>query len=114
MHELSVTKQIIEMIKEECNKNKIVSPKNITIELGLLTTYKSEPIQYYFGTLKEEHPLLKDAVLNIIEVPGKIRCNACDEITTVNEELAAFCPVCDATDITITQGKDLKLKSISD
>ncbi len=70
MHELSITRQLIEMITKEC-ESKIKKVKAITAELGQLTSYKKEPVLFYFDALKKDSPLVRNAKLLINETEGK-------------------------------------------
>ena len=40
------------------------------MDIGNLTTYKEEPIIYYFEILKKESELLKDSTIVVNSVPG--------------------------------------------
>lgn len=62
MHELEVTKAIIKVAEEECLANDIRA-REIKIRLGTLTSYKSEPIRYYYDLLKTGSESLADSVL---------------------------------------------------
>ncbi|MBN2422589.1 hydrogenase maturation nickel metallochaperone HypA [Candidatus Woesearchaeota archaeon] len=112
MHELSITKDLIELIKSECNKNKITNPKNIVLELGSLTTYKKEPILYYYNILKKEQPLLHNSALIINEIQAEMQCNGCNKKSKIKTIYDIFCPCCDSTNIEIIQGRDIRLLEI--
>ena len=113
MHELAVTKNIIEMILSESRKNNI-TPRLINAELGMLTTYKKDPILFYFDAMKKEHSLLSDSTLIIKEIKGKIRCKDCNKESNVTEQYLLFCPECNSFNITIIEGKDFKIRNIED
>ena len=80
MHELATTRNLIALTIEECKKNRVFAPKRITTELGKLTTYKKEPIEYYFKLLKAETKILETT--KVILALGKIAfdayCNVCN------------------------------------
>lgn len=69
MHELAVTKGIVEDVLKASHENNII-PKEIYIEIGSLTTYEKEPIEYYFSLLKKDHEEFSEAKLNIKIVEG--------------------------------------------
>jgi hydrogenase nickel incorporation protein HypA/HybF len=112
MHELSATNHLIELISNECQINKIKSPKKIIVELGMLTTYKKDPILFYFDLIKKDIKLLKNSKLVIKEVKGKILCNKCKKESVINEAIMIFCQKCNSGDVEIINGKDLILKEI--
>jgi Zn finger protein HypA/HybF involved in hydrogenase expression len=69
MHELAITQTLCQQIQEAAQQNGI-TPTKATIHVGEITTYKKEPLLYYFDILKSDYPLLKELTLNIIEVPA--------------------------------------------
>ena len=71
MHELAITKEIVELILEECKRRKIKSVKNIKIEIGNMTTYKKNPILHYFEIIKKENQVTKNANLKVKEIKGE-------------------------------------------
>ena len=112
MHELSITRKLVEMIKSECKENNIDNPKKIVVEVGKLTNYKKQPIKFYFDLLKKEEDLIKNSELILNTIPGKIKCNNSGKKSQVDFEVMIFCPECDSHDVEIIEGKDIKLKEI--
>jgi hydrogenase nickel incorporation protein HypA/HybF len=112
MHELSITKTLIEMAQKECAQNNIAALSRIIVELGELTAYKSEPMLFYFNILKKENPVLRDTGLEIKTIRGRIRCNSCNNDSNIQEAFIMICPLCSSADVEILQGKDLILKQI--
>ena len=108
MHELSITKKIIEIIEKE-SKTRNIIPKTVHLELGQLSSYKKEPIIFYFDCMKSG--LIKDTEMVIIELCGKVKCNSCQKVTKI-KELEMFCPECSSTNIEIVQGRDIKIKEM--
>ena len=111
MHELAITKNLIETIISECNEQKII-PRKIITDLGALTSYKKEPIMFYYDILKKEKKLLFDAKLEINFIKGRILCNSCNSETEIEEDIILLCPKCESTDIKIVEGKEFKLREI--
>ena len=112
MHEHGITNEVIHQILHYCEDNDIRNPKRINVELGMLTTYKKDPVLFYFEGAKEKYPILKNAVLNIKEIKGKICCNNCKKENYVESSPLILCPICDSADIKIIQGKDIIIISI--
>ena len=107
MHELSITQELIRKILKESKY-----PKKVVIELGDLTSYKKEPLLFYFDALKKDEERLKDAKIQIIQVPGKILCKGCNKESLTGYAVMLFCPECKSPDIEIIAGKDVLLKEI--
>lgn len=64
MHELEITRELISMIKAECKKHGL-SPRRAVVTVGELTSYKEEPIIYYFNLLKDEELRYTELSINI-------------------------------------------------
>jgi len=112
MHELAITKSLIDMINCECRKNNIKKPKKVFCELGILTSFRSDPILFYFDELKKGKDILQDIELEIDEIFGRIKCNSCNQISTIKEEFILLCPNCDSSDVDIIEGQDFRIKEI--
>jgi hydrogenase nickel incorporation protein HypA/HybF len=113
MHELAVTKSLIESIKQEIKKHGIKKPKQIVLELGSLTGYMSDSISFYFDNLKHEVPELKDAELKIHNVDAKVECKDCRKEGKVEDCCLIMCPVCDSTNVEVVEGKDFILRKVT-
>jgi len=111
MHEHSITKNIVVMVVKECQKNNL-RPKKVVVELGSLTTYKKEPIMFYFEALKKDFDVLEDAKLEINEVKGMVNCNKCTKESEVEDPSFIICRHCKSHDVKIVQGKDFIIKEI--
>ena len=112
MHELGIINQLIRSITEEAKKNKIKKIKKVVIELGSLTSYKKEPISFYFDSLKLDHNLIKESVLTIKEINGKVKCNKCKKESDLKDPYLIYCDKCESHDVEIIQGKDFLIKEI--
>ena len=114
MHELSITKSLIRDVKQACEINQISAAKSIIVELGLLTTYKKEPIIHYFNALKPNSPIILNAELVVKEIPGKIHCKNCQRELEVSDTTQICCTKCESFDVVIIGGMEIKLKSITE
>jgi len=107
MHELSITKELIRITLEESK-----CPHTIKVKLGRLTSYRKDPIIFYFDQLKNDHEVLKNSTLDIEEIDGQIKCNHCKKESIVNDPTMIFCPLCESSDITFIKGQDIVVESI--
>lgn len=112
MHELNVTEKLAENIIEICKVKKIGKPKIVNLDLGELTTYKKDQIEYYFNIIQKEYLLLKEVKLNIKEIPGKIFCHACQKESRIIDLTEILCKHCQSNQIEIIQGKDFNIASL--
>lgn len=108
-----ITEDLIRMIvqaNQEQNRNKgNFKISYVLCELGKLTTYKQEPILFYYDILKKDVDFLKDSTLKINVINGKIICNKCKKKTEIDEPFELFCSKCNSDDVKIIQGQDFKI-----
>ena len=114
MHEHSITNQVVHQILHACEDAGMGNAKKISVELGLLTGYKADSVLFYFDSIKKDWNIIKDAELNIIEIPGKILCRSCKKELIVESSPLILCPNCESTNVKVLQGKDVVIKSIED
>jgi hydrogenase nickel incorporation protein HypA/HybF len=114
MHELSITKDIMKMLEEECIKNKISHPRKIYLELGKFTNYKSDPIKFYFDALKKESDLLSQSEVVIEDIDCIIECNECHKECLIEDPIMIFCLHCRSSDVRIISGKEFNIRAIEE
>ena len=102
MHELDITKSLVKAIEKYSKE-----PKEVIVELGVLSTYSKEPILFYFENFKKG-----DTKLVINEIPGKLHCKDCQKHSEVDNALMMMCPECESINIDVIDGKDVKIKEI--
>ncbi len=112
MHELAITKKIMQMIEDEVKKKKTGNPKVVTIEVGYLTTFKSFVIKQLFDVLKKDSKFFKETELIAIEIPGIVKCKDCGAKREVEEPFFMLCPSCTSTNIEVVQGDDIKIREM--
>lgn len=107
MHERSISESLLSMVLKRSK-----SPKKVFVELGALTTFKPDPIHFYFDQFKKAHVNLQTTELHIEEVEGILLCNECKKESKVLDQTLLFCPLCESFDTEVVQGKDFILKEI--
>ncbi|MBR9676024.1 hydrogenase maturation nickel metallochaperone HypA [Candidatus Woesearchaeota archaeon] len=112
MHEHSITNEVVHQIVHACEDNKIASPKRIVVRVGELTSYKKDPILFYFEAVKKSVDVLRDASLIVEMVEGKIKCGECSEKSVVEASPLILCPKCESADVKVLEGDQVKIVSI--
>ena len=110
MHELSIVMSMVDIVEDELKKSDAARVLEIELEIGTLSGVIIEAMEF---ALEEgvKNTVLSDAEKKIIQIPGKARCNKCNnEFTT--DDLFTPCPKCGSFDSTIIQGEELRIKSI--
>jgi hydrogenase nickel incorporation protein HypA/HybF len=106
MHELGLTQEIIEIVKEAARERKV---KRVVLEIGKLSCVLPDAVQFCFD-LCAEGTVAEGAELEIIQPSGVGRCRRCKETFPLDSALA-YC-VCGSLDIEWISGEELRVKSV--
>ncbi len=125
MHELSITKSILDTVLSVAEKHHAKKVLEVNLEIGDLTFLNMDQIKFWFGILSKD-TIIKGAVLNITKIPIKVKCLDCsyegesgyfgEEIHSL-ELLSNFtppleCKHCGSTNISVVSGKERMIKNI--
>lgn len=110
MHEMSITRSMLEIARREMKSNGIHSLKKLKVRIGELTAVEPDSLRFCFDVAIKGTPF-EGAVLEIEEVPLGGRCRACE----TGFRITAFdnrCPKCGSTDIERVSGHELDIISM--
>ncbi|WGT68432.1 hydrogenase maturation nickel metallochaperone HypA [cyanobacterium endosymbiont of Epithemia clementina EcSB] len=107
MHELGITQNIVAIVAEHA---KGLSVKRVTLEVGQLSTIMADAIRFCFDICCEG-TVLEDASLEIIEVPGRGKCQDCGAEINLSQPFGT-CDCCHSVKLDIIQGQELKIKEM--
>lgn len=110
MHELSLCRNLIDIIQEEVRVKKYNKVKCIILEIGALACVEKQALLFSFdivakGTVAEQ------AILQFIEIPAEAKCKQCENIFVVTQ-YAESCKKCGNMYLEIIKGKDLLIKEM--
>jgi hydrogenase nickel incorporation protein HypA/HybF len=110
MHELSLAMDVIDLVKQEANKNGITVVEEILIEIGDLSGVEAN---IFFSALQMvvKDTLLENATIKINRTPGKGRCKSCN----LEFEMKTFfdqCPQCQSFTSEIIDGQEFRVVSL--
>lgn len=105
MHELSIIQDIFETLESSALENGIDQIKRVRLVVGRLTAAQPSALQFGFEALKEGHPLLSQAVLEIEERDVRARCRKCD-LDFVLDEGRFCCPECGSYEVELKSGRE--------
>jgi len=71
MHELAITKQLVEDIKKLVAERNLKQVQRVVVEIGDKTSYKLDPMKYYFDQLKIQENALRETKFAGSEVNGR-------------------------------------------
>ncbi len=110
MHELSVTKSILDICLSESGKNGLKKINEINIKLGKFSTFVPECIISYFKIISKG-TIAENARLNFNIVKLKVRCPACNQTSEIDEPVFN-CPRCGQPGLEILEGREFFIESI--
>lgn len=110
MHEMSVTRSMLEIVRREMAANNIKRLTKLRLRVGELTAIEPEALRFSFE-VSIKGTSLEGALLEIEEAPLTGRCRRCSE----EFRITAFenrCPRCASTEIERISGHELDIISI--
>ncbi|WP_267382778.1 hydrogenase maturation nickel metallochaperone HypA [Cyanobacterium sp. uoEpiScrs1] len=107
MHELGITRNVVAIVAEHA-KGLLV--KRVTLEIGQLSTVMVDSIYFCFDICCQG-TVLEGATLEIIEVPGRGKCQNCGAEVNLSQPFGS-CDCCHSVKLDIIQGQELKIKEI--
>ncbi len=110
MHELSIAREIIEIVEAEVARLNLTRVETVNIRLGALTGVNPDALAFSFEASVVDTSL-DGARLVIEKVPIKGRCRTCQAGFEV-EEFVFLCPKCASGDLEITSGEELDINHL--
>lgn len=110
MHELAITKGILNFALEEAAKRGAARVTALTISVGALSGIVPECIETYFE-LVAEGTLAEGATLTFHRIPAQVRCTDCK----AESELPDFrlrCPACTSRKVELLSGREAYIESM--
>lgn len=110
MHELSIAINIVDIAVKEAEKAEAKRITDLDIDVGTLSGVVIEALEF---ALQEavKNSILEQAKITINEIHAKAHCNECRKVVGVTYLFEA-CPHCQSMDLTLTQGQELRVKSL--
>jgi hydrogenase nickel incorporation protein HypA/HybF len=111
MHEMGIAMQIVEIAVASIPSDlKNVQVKRVNLKVGKLAAVVPESLQFCFQIVIQD-TLLRDADLNIEEIPLRVRCTDCNAEWTAHEPVF-ICRKCNGGSIEMLSGRELDITSI--
>lgn len=110
MHELSIAQSIVSLAESYASNHNATVIEEIELEIGRLAGVELQTLEFALdsavkGTLLEKARIIRHYI------DGEALCSEC-EATFPTDNLFAQCPRCGSWWISITKGKELRLKSL--
>jgi hydrogenase nickel incorporation protein HypA/HybF len=110
MHELKIIQDVFPIIENVAKKNRLKSVAKVVLQVGALRQVTSEFLQFAFAAVAKD-TIAAGAELIIELIPITARCKVCCRQFKVEENIY-ICPYCYSSDLEISTGKEIILKSI--
>ena len=111
MHEMGIAMQIVEIAVASIPSDlKSAQVKRVNLRVGKLAAVVPESLQFCFQIAIQDTSL-RDADLNIEEIPLRIKCTDCNDEWTAHEPVFV-CRKCQSGAIEMLSGRELDITSI--
>jgi hydrogenase nickel incorporation protein HypA/HybF len=106
MHELSISQGIVESVCEAVPDGQVLAVK---VEIGVLSGVVADAVRFCFDACTQG-TRLEGARLEVIDVPGRGRCDTCGSELDM-QELITQCP-CGNPFLEVLRGRELRTRSV--
>ena len=110
MHELSLAQAMVEEVEKVLIKEGATKVISLTITIGALSGVEKEALDFAFPVVAEGTPL-EDAVLLFDEVPAKVKCRDCHQLSG-SDRYFLQCEHCESINVEIVSGREFMIKSM--
>jgi hydrogenase nickel incorporation protein HypA/HybF len=111
MHELTVAANIIDIVIAEASRAGAEQVKEVCLEIGLLAGIEYDSLDFALEALTRD-TVMQDAVIITEKPEGTAICRFCGYEFSF-ESFMGSCSFCGSSDLSITGGNELRVKSIS-
>jgi hydrogenase nickel incorporation protein HypA/HybF len=110
MHEFSLAVNIIEIVEESLKANNASVADKLILEIGTLSGVEIPALEMAIESLKPGS-VIENAVVKMEIVTAKATCTSCAAVYKP-VEFYSPCPYCGSYQRSLTEGKELRVKSI--
>lgn len=110
MHELAVTQNILDIVLRYASHENAGQISDVHIVVGRLSSIIDDSVQFYWDFISEG-TIAEGARLHFQRIPARLRCMACENVYSPDENLT--CPRCYSSRISIITGQEFYVDSIA-
>lgn len=112
MHELSIMKNILEVVLEYGERAGAQKISRINIKAGAFTEFVPRYAQLYFDMISQ-NTIAEKAEIHIDTSPAIVKCRSCGTETQIDiRHLLKACNSCHSNQIELISGRELSIDSI--
>jgi len=110
MHEVSLARNIVEIVREHLSPESACEVQSVTVRIGELAGVIPESLEFCFRALTQG-TALEHTSLIIRREPIKARCENCGRKSLITID-SFKCPVCGSNYLTLLAGTELRVSEI--
>ena len=110
MHELAITRSMLEIILQQAKQAHAKKVTKINLVIGEMTGVVSDSVQFYLDFLTK-NTIAEGAAVSVTMVLSQAKCRTCNQ-TFKLEEFDWTCPHCQGNIVDVISGKELIVESI--
>ena len=110
MHELSLCRQVLEIIEQQSVVQHYKRVKKICLEIGALANIEKSAFAFGFEVITQ-NTIAAGAVLEFIDVPGYAVCRNCGRIMLIHQWFDV-CSACGSDQLTVKSGEEFRIKEL--
>ena len=110
MHEMAITRSMVDLVLDEAKKAGGGKVKSINVLLGEMSGVVDRSIQFHFD-LMSKGTAAEGAELIFKNVPTQARCRKCGSVFSPRD-IFWSCDKCKSLEVDITGGSELRVESI--
>lgn len=110
MHELAITSALIDVIREEVERDGGGRVVGVALSLGGLQSLEPHSLALCFETMVEG-TFMEGAVLTVERLPIRVHCRACGRDVISDERFR--CGSCDGRDVVVLPTEPMRVESIT-
>jgi len=110
VHEYSIVQSLLDSCEENAKVNNATKVSKVVVKIGVMSGVEPDLLQTAFDTFKEK-TICNDALFIINIQPIVIRCNSCNEESTLKKS-EYTCPKCQSVELDVLDGEDMYLMQL--
>jgi len=107
MHELSLAQNIIDIVREEMQKNHVNTLSSLRLAVGKMSGVVPEALTLCLKIITQDSDL-QGITVNMDIIPLRYACPSCKNEFEI-DHFTPDCPTCQSPDITIVSGRELSI-----
>lgn len=110
MHELSLAKDIVEMVYQSVPANEIKNVRFVVMKVGQFSGVVTDSLKFSYQAITSGTEL-ESSELEVIDIPFRLKCYNCNNVTG-NEFGMMICEECGSSNTEILSGDELKVQEV--